>query len=70
MEIEPGRYRHFKGKEYEVICLAKHSETGDSMVVYRALYGDQGVWVRPASMWNELVTRDGRTCPRFIRLED
>ena len=64
-EIRPGRYRHFKGGEYEVLYLAKHSETLEEMVVYRALYGDGCVWVRPASMWNETVERDGKTFPRF-----
>ena len=63
--IRPGRYRHFKGNEYEVLYLGTHSETREPMVVYRALYGERGVWVRPASMWNELVTRDGVTRPRF-----
>lgn len=63
--IRPGRYRHFKGNEYEVLYLATHSETREPMVVYRALYGEQGVWVRPASMWNETVTRDGVTYRRF-----
>ena len=58
-EIKPGRYRHFKGKEYEVIALARHSETLEEMVVYRALYGERGLWVRPASMWNETLTRMG-----------
>lgn len=68
-EILPGRYRHFKGKEYEVLCLATHSETMEKMVVYRALYGERGVWVRPASMWNETVTRDGKAYRRFTRIE-
>ena len=68
-EILPGRYRQFKGKEYEVLCLATHSETMEKMVVYRALYGERGVWVRPASMWNETVTRDGKTYRRFTRIE-
>ena len=63
--IKIGKYRHFKGNEYEVIAVATHSETGESMVVYRALYGDGGVWVRPAKMWNEEITRDGKTQPRF-----
>ena len=63
--VKIGRYRHFKGNEYEVIALATHSETGESMVVYRALYGDGGVWVRPASMWNESVERDGEVYKRF-----
>ena len=64
-EIKVGKYRHFKGNEYEVIALATHSETGEGMVVYRALYGDGGVWVRPASMWNESVERDGEVYKRF-----
>ena len=64
-EIKLGRYRHFKGKEYEVIGLARHSETQEEMVVYRALYGDFGLWVRPARMWNETVERDGKTFRRF-----
>lgn len=68
--IPPGRYRHFKGGEYEVLHVARHSETGEAMVVYRALYGERGVWVRPAAMWNERVTRDGRTCPRFTGMEE
>ena len=64
-EIKPGRSRHFKGNEYEVIGLARHSETQEEMVVYRALYGDFGLWVRPARMWNETVERDGKTFRRF-----
>lgn len=67
--IPPGRYRHFKGGDYEVIAIARHSETEEPMVVYRALYGEGGVWVRPASMWNEAVARGGRTCRRFYRLD-
>lgn len=63
--IKPGRYRHFKGNEYEVIGTAKHSETLEEMVVYRALYGEFGLWVRPASMWEETVERDGKTYQRF-----
>ena len=55
--IKPGRYRHFKGKEYEVLGVARHSETEEELVVYRALYGDFGLWVRPVSMWNETVER-------------
>ena len=65
MEIRPGRYRHFKGKEYEVIGVASHSETLEPMVVYRALYGEGGLWVRPAAMWNEEVERDGKKVRRF-----
>ena len=63
--IKPGRYRHFKGKEYEVLGVACHSETEEELVVYRALYGDFGLWVRPVSMWNETVERDGKTFRRF-----
>lgn len=64
-ELRPGKYRHFKGKEYELICTATHSETLEPMVVYRALYGEFGVWVRPLSMWNEPVEHDGEKVPRF-----
>ena len=65
MDIKPGRYRHFKGMEYQVLGVASHSETLEPMVVYRALYGEGGLWVRPASMWNELVEREGISCRRF-----
>lgn len=64
-DIKLGKYRHFKGNEYEVIAIAKHSETTEDYVVYRALYGNGGMWVRPASMWNETVERDGVTYKRF-----
>ena len=60
-----GKYRHFKGNEYEALSIAKHSETLEEMVVYKALYGDGEYWVRHASMWNETVTRDGKTFKRF-----
>ena len=63
--IKPGRYRHFKGKEYEVLGVARHSETEEELVVYRALYGDFGLWVRPMSMWTETVEREGKTFRRF-----
>lgn len=69
-EIRIGKYRHFKGNEYEVIGIAKHSETLEEMVVYRALYGDGGIWVRPVNMWNETVERDGKTFRRFTFIED
>lgn len=69
-EIKLGRYRHFKGNEYEVLYLAKHSETEEDMVVYRALYGERAVWVRPASMWNETVERDGKTYRRFSYIDE
>ena len=64
-DIKPGRYRHFKGREYEVLGIARHSETEEELVVYRALYGDFGLWVRPVSMWNETVEHDGKTFRRF-----
>ena len=64
-QIRPGKYRNFKGGEYRVFCMARHSETGEEMVVYQALYGERGIWVRPASMWNETVERDGKTFQRF-----
>ena len=63
--VRPGRYRHFKGKEYQVIGTARHSETLEEMVVYRALYGAGGLWVRPTAMWTEQVERDGYCGPRF-----
>ncbi len=67
--IKLGKYRHFKGNEYEVLHIAKNSETLEEMVVYRALYGDGEVWVRPASMWDETVTRDGVTFKRFTYID-
>lgn len=69
MEIKKGKYRHFKGNEYEVIDIARHSESGEEMVVYKALYGDGGLWVRPADMWNETIERDGRVFKRFEFIE-
>jgi len=63
--IKTGKYRHFKGKEYEVIGIARHSETLGEMVVYRALYGDGGLWVRSATMWEEPVEFEGRVVQRF-----
>ena len=69
-EIKIGKYRHFKGKEYEVIAIAKHSETTEDYVVYKALYDDGGMWVRPASMWNETVERDGVTYKRFTYIDE
>jgi len=64
-EIKPGIYRHYKGKRYEVLYMALHSETLEEMVVYKALYGDHKIWVRPASMWNETVTVNGEEKHRF-----
>lgn len=69
MEIKPGIYRHFKGNRYEVIGMANHSETMEPMVVYRALYGECGLWVRPAVMWNEIVDKPDYHGTRFVREE-
>lgn len=68
--IRPGRYRHFKGGEYEVLGIARHSETGEELVVYRALYGEGSLWVRPAEMWNQRGERESYAGPRFIFMED
>lgn len=67
--ISPGRYRHYKGRDYEVIGIASHSETLEPMVVYRKLYADGSLWVRPAAMFTETVMVDGQSQPRFSRLE-
>ncbi len=64
-ELKPGVYRHFKGNDYRLIAVARHSETEEPMVVYQALYGEGGLWVRPASMWNEIIERDGVKMTRF-----
>ena len=69
MELKTGRYRHFKGNYYELLYLARHSETLEDMIVYRALYGEQGIWVRPASMWSEMVLHEGKTVQRFTFVE-
>lgn len=63
--ITPGRYRHYKGKEYTVLGVARHSETLEELVVYRQEYGDRGLWVRPAAMFAEMVEISGRSVPRF-----
>ena len=65
MDLKPGIYRHFKGNLYQLLAVATHSETQEPMVVYRALYGTYGLWVRPATMWQEMVDRDGYHGPRF-----
>lgn len=65
-----GIYRHFKGGRYELIDIARHSETLEMMVVYRALYGEGGLWVRPLAMWSEQVARDGKTYTRFLPEEE
>lgn len=69
MDIKPGIYRHFKGNFYEVLFMAKHSETQEPMVVYKALYGEHGIWVRPAAMWYEHVEKNGYSGPRFYPVE-
>lgn len=63
--ISPGRYRHYKGRDYEVLGSATHSETEEAFVVYRALYGERGLWVRPEAMFTEEVTVNGQRVPRF-----
>ena len=68
--LKKGEYQHFKGGRYELIAIAKHSETMEEMVVYRALYGEFGLWVRPAKMWEETVERDGKTYQRFTYIGD
>ncbi|BCG46971.1 hypothetical protein GEOBRER4_n1791 [Citrifermentans bremense] len=70
MAVEPGRYRHYKGKFYQVIGTARHSETDELMVVYRPLYGEGGLWVRPEPMFQELVEVDGARVPRFARCDE
>jgi len=69
MDVSKGLYQHFKGAFYRVLDVAKHSETEEQMVVYQALYGDKGAWVRPLSMFSEAITRDGETKQRFARLD-
>jgi len=68
--IHPGIYRHFRGRRYEVLGLARHSETLEEMVVYRALYGEGELWVRPLAMFEETVEVDGRRVARFERIEE
>lgn len=67
--VSPGRYRHYKGRDYEVIGVARHSETEESLVVYRCLYGDHSLWVRPLSMFRETVQVAGEDVPRFARVD-
>lgn len=69
-EIRPGRWRHYKGNDYEVIGVARHSETEEPLVVYRTLYGDRSLWVRPLAMFLEDVDVDGGRVPRFAPLEE
>ena len=70
MELKPGKYRHFKGNMYELVGIASHSETLEPMVVYRALYGEGGLWVRPAAMWTEIVQKGNYYGPRFQYIEE
>lgn len=72
MPIQPGIYRHYKGPEYRVFGVARHSETEEQVVVYQALYGEYGLWIRPLSMFLESVDVDGERVPRFalVRAED
>ena len=69
-EIKLGVYKHYKGNEYRVLAIASHSETLEKMVVYQALYGEYGIWVRPISMWNEIVDVNGVETPRFKFLRE
>jgi hypothetical protein len=68
--LKPGRYRHYKGGEYQVLDIARHSETEEDMVVYRPLYGEGKLWVRPLHMFMESVEKDGETLPRFALIEN
>lgn len=68
-EIQPGRYRHYKGNEYTVLGVARHSETLEELVVYRQEYGERGLWVRPAAMFAETVEVHGKSVLRFQRIE-
>lgn len=67
-KISMGVYRHYKGNLYQVLHIATHSETGEKLVVYRALYGDYGVWVRPVAMFNQMIEVDGKMLPRFAQV--
>lgn len=67
--ISPGMYRHFKGNLYEVLMIAKHSENEEEYVVYRACYGDGGIWIRPLIMFDEMIERDGKKVARFTRVD-
>ncbi len=68
--MKRGVYRHFKGNLYQLLDVARHSETGEKMVIYRALYGERGLWVRPSAMWDEVIERDGRQYRRFTYVAD
>ena len=68
--MKKGIYEHYKGNKYELLHIAKHSETLENIVVYKALYGEGEIWVRPLSMWNEQVEIDGKSVPRFKLIEE
>ena len=68
--IEHGKYKHYKGNEYEVIGVGRHTETLEELVFYRALYGESKLWALPASMWDETVTVDGKEVKRFTKISD
>ena len=68
--VLPGIYRHYKGQHYEVVGVATHSETEEECVVYRALYGARGLWIRPLAMFTESVTKEGVSVPRFSRIDE
>lgn len=70
LTVKPGRYRHFKGNEYVVLGVARHSETDEELVVYRPDYGERQLWVRPVAMFLDVVERDGQQIPRFSFLHD
>lgn len=70
LKVSPGKYRHFKGQQYEVIDIVKHSETQEEMVLYKALYGEYGLWVRPLPMFAEIIERDGKQIARFEKISD
>lgn len=70
MTLRKGIYKHFKGNLYRVLEIARHSETGEVMVVYQALYGERGIWVRPLAMFDESIERDGKQVKRFTYVED
>ncbi|MBT8149696.1 MAG: DUF1653 domain-containing protein [Pseudomonadales bacterium] len=69
MQVKPGLYQHYKGGQYQVIGVATHSETEESLVVYRPLYGERGLWVRPLDMFCETVSHNGKQIPRFAKLD-
>ena len=68
--VSPGMYRHHKGQHYEVVGVARHSETEEEFVVYRALYGERGLWIRPVAMFTERVDKGGVSVPRFSRIDE